>query len=117
MQNQFTDTDKYKTKSSNDNLVVIGYTWGDGEQVSADAKDSFAKEAFDPSTGRTKYFIKVCISGVESQAVYNPFSPMFSGKSKYKYKSVSKEAFNEYLNFLATKKIMFARRAERLINA
>jgi hypothetical protein len=97
----------------------------DGNDVKKTSKIPIAKKSQFLITNTEKYFVKVCMLGINSSKMFDPLKDLIdelkrhdvhTGRNRYAYKVVNKECFDLYLSYLKTKNASFLRNAERNIN-
>lgn len=106
-----------------ENKQEIGYTEG-GTIVDVEDNHCFCKKMI--VDDKTKYYVRVGVTGPESGHFFNPWSQMHVGKNiasafdkrmgkrKFEWKKVKKEAFDLYHKFLVTKNAAWLHNAQRV---
>jgi hypothetical protein len=102
--------------------VETGYSRR-GEAEDTSSQQCVAKETFHPGSGLRQYFVKSCTFGVQAGRLYDPLGVPADelrrhdacvGRDRYRWKSVSAEAFASYLTYLRTSNPAHLRQAERV---
>lgn len=122
-QSQFVVDEDVRSELSNTQNFT-GYAKG-GTEVDPRSSECVAKVGYDSATDSYQHFVKFGTKGAEGGRMYNHMSPTFdsvranriynsTGNPHYKFRRVSKEAFDAYLVFLRTNNPSRLRQAERI---
>lgn len=95
----------------------------ENKEVSPQDWSCVAKVSTTEPSNLTRFFVRVCTDGPDNGLFYNPLVhpqsdlkrfDAFKGRKRFDFKSVNKESYDLYLDFLQTKNPSLLKNAERM---
>lgn len=93
------------------------------KEISPQDWSCIAKTSITEPSNLQRYFVRVCTDGPDNGLFYNPMVHQpsdlkrfdaFKGRKRFDFKSVNKECYDLYLQFIETKNPSLLKNAERM---